>query len=338
MNQEFSIRSVDDCPAWVRSHPRLQPWKQGRLIIQDRLQAWRAEYSPSVHDEALADDSVEVQTTNSRQLHCWVYHWQTAGESVDGEAVAESIEKGIGFKGDGDLGGNPVFDLALAAAMIGRHNKAAARFHDDYFRDSQQHAARVADVFAKEDAMEWWTEFIDELAGYSGQKAKLASFDGRVAVRRWLWIVRWNFLRSLLRKRNRRLAKEDELPEVVEDVRVQETTMDQQEHFLILSDIFRAAYQSLPPDDATVLAMVYSEGLSNLQTAALLGINPGNAARRRQRAERKFRTQLEQQADENKESLASLFERLQSTRTDFASQLFQIIADRTNVDDQEDMQ
>lgn len=323
--QELTIDSVDGCPDWVRNHPVLQPWEEGRLKLESRVHSWRREYSPSVCDTVFADDCDESEMVFRRQLNCWVYHWKTAGEDVDGQLVAESIENGKGYMGGGDLGGNPLFDLVLALAVTRRHSKAAARFQDELFDDAKEHAARLAPVFSREDPLEWWTEFFDELGGFSGRPPKLDRYDGRVGLRRWVPIILWNFLRNLLRKRGRRKAKEGELPEEVRDVNQREIPMEQQEDFATLSAIFRSAYEKLTPEEATLLSLTYDEGLSNLEVAGLLAVNPGTATRRRQRAERRFRDLLLEEAERRSESLETLRDRVAAAGADFACVLFSVL-------------
>jgi RNA polymerase sigma factor (sigma-70 family) len=303
----------------------VQPWTEGRRKIESRLHGWRQEYSPSVHDNALESDGEECQQILKRQLNCWVYHWHTAGEEADGYAVATSIEQGTGFQGNGDLGGNPLFDVCLAVAVTCGHSRAAACFEEQHFQDSKKDAAKLAEVFEKEDAMDWWSGFLVALSGSHGKRAKLESFDGRVGLRRWLKIVRCNYLRNLLRERNRLAAREQALPESLCDRRVAEVPMEQQETLAILTDIFRAAYKQLEPDAAVILAMVYKERLTNLQVASLLGINPGTATRRRQKSEDRFRELLSEQMQARGESLQSLGDLVAGMRADFASLLFEIL-------------
>ena len=103
--------------------------------------------------------------------------------------------------------------------------------------------------------------------------------------------------------------------------------MEQSEDLATLAAVFRAAYRQLAATDASLLAMYYAEGLTNLNVASILGISPGTATRRRQRAEQSLRDLLQQEAENQNESLASLWERLETTRGDFANALFRTLAE-----------
>ncbi len=296
--------------------------------MDKRLHSWRREYSSSVCDQVFAGDCEDSRVLFQRHWECWIHHWQTAGQEVDGETVAESIEKGVGYVGGGDLGGNPLFDLVLALAVTRRHSRAASRFQDEFFEEAKCHARKLAAVFSREDPLEWWTEFFDELGGFSGRPAKLDRYNGRTSLRRWVPIVLWNYLRNLLRKRGRRNAKEGTLPDTVRDAKQEEIPVEEQENFATLSAIFRSAYEQLSSEDASLLSLYYDEGLSNLEVASLLAINPGTATRRRKRAEQRFRELLLQEAEQRNESLQSLQERIASAGVDFASLLFSVVENR----------
>ena len=312
---------------WLLRQPEINSWERACACLAEQLERWLREYSKPLCEQVVAEKHPEYPSYVNRLWRCWGYHWlQAAGKSPDGkirgQEVAERIRAGKGYSRGGRLGGDPLRDVVLAVALGMKENEAAICFQTDYY-DFSRHLAGKQNHRFMHDVDDWWNEFVDFLAGYTQPPGKLERFIGKCALRNWLGTVLWNFLR-------RRPLPEgingDDLPDnptsPADDVA-------QQECLALFTRLVAEAFDKLPKDDRLLLRLLYVDGLQLKQAAAVIGVVPGQASRRRGRAIQRFQQLLsEQVADsEREESYQDCLQYLMEDPRDFAVALCDVLED-----------
>ena len=173
--------------------------------IADIVSEWVVEYSKDVYDVPPVSLAREEEL-QSRVLSCWIWHWETTKRQRDILTVAQSLQKGRGFAGNGKLGGNPLFDCVLAVSLIDQQNAAYLRYQNEYEQFLRGQAGKVNVRFCSKpnDIPEWWTGFYtylvagDEEVHSSG--AAIDSYRGKSGLKNWLGFTLMIYLYQLIRK------------------------------------------------------------------------------------------------------------------------------------------
>lgn len=244
--------------------------------------------------EALAQDAPTVLAKWDALLF---HHEASVGFAKTRREVAESVFQGQGFKGDGNLGGNPFYDVAVTVACVGRQGAAFLAFERAYRQKLtgkalawaskvQGRGVQTLDIDAFQD---WYSDFqtrilTDGLAnGYGGKCGLLnylapilAQFLGRIAVKAF---------------QNQASASLDSDPngkrpaDLIADRRA-EVKFDDSEDAEILRPLTRQAIDAALRRTSDVRRRVLrlrvgdrdSDGLSNKEVARLCGITPQQAS------------------------------------------------------------
>jgi RNA polymerase sigma-70 factor (ECF subfamily) len=107
-----------------------------------------------------------------------------------------------------------------------------------------------------------------------------------VRARMWLFATARNVMLNSRRSLARRSAAVGRL---ADEMRVNIAAMEQDE----ASTEIRAAIESLPEEDAELVRLIYWDGLSSHEAAAVLGINPSTARSRLSKAKQRLRADLD---------------------------------------------
>jgi|GEM_PF-2695849 len=304
---------------WLAQQPRMQPWEEGIVALDELLSQRLHSYDQSYLQRALEKSEAESsQAASPYLLRIWetlAYHWCDAlgrikrkptpkravavRESISCDEVLDWLEAGRGFVGNGDLGGNPLFDVVLAEAMLRQINTAAQFFNEKY----RNVLGQVGSNYAKRknfamltEADAWWTDFYLLLVETTEtRKAKLISFQGRSALEPWCRLVVRNLINDLMRKELRHKTEtlyEEEAGQIEESLssqpRSEQDDEEAQKWLAILAEIM----QSLQNEEVVLLQFL-ARGLPQKEIAATLGIAVGNVTRRKAKVFDKLRKTLE---------------------------------------------
>jgi hypothetical protein len=198
--------------------------------------------------------------------------------------LVSSLQEGRSSANGTALGGDPLRDIVLAAALLTKDSQAIMVFENDYLGYLTGIASRVHPHFGK-NSDEWWNEFLDFLAGYSHSNGKLKTYCGRSALRFWLRVVLWNFLRRRPIPRS--------APEITEHVSPNETDhIELNESITLFADLVRDSLQAMPDRDRLLLSMIYIDNLLKKDIAAVFRVHPGQIGRWESNALQTFRKEL----------------------------------------------
>jgi RNA polymerase sigma factor (sigma-70 family) len=282
--------------AWLSVQPGMNPWQEGCDRLVEQLHGWLAEYVRALGLAVVTAAHPHAAGYLRRLWACWGYHWKIAAAEasggIDGAEVAERLRGGLGWLGDGRLGGDVLRDVVLAEAML-RHDNAAL---DCFEREYRSYAIRIAGTVRPDLAAcpDWWNELLDRLAGVSEPPGKLERFLGRAGLQNWLGTV----VRRFLWDRSRRDPAEGERAEPVEELpapagRGQPAeTLISDECLELFQGLLHGAFGRMQPRERLLLFLHYAEGLSGKEVAAILRIHPGNVSRSKERALEQLRTEL----------------------------------------------
>lgn len=302
--------SFSEPPKWLLAKTEFQPWQTGKSKIWGRVESYYKGAGRKVFDNGPAVISESDRIAN-RLFVCWLYHWETAGIDRNGLEVAKSVESGRGYKGNGQLGGNPFFDLVHARALCDRQNLAAELFQKKYIPYLRQVAKRF-DAAGRFDGEipSWWGPFYMQLTGMESKNAKatLEKFRGYSGLCNWLRIALALFFPRFVQRETVSELVETELEaksedqksdfrggafSSVEDYRTDERTVSEwnrlKEH---LFAAFQKAKKTLSDDQWCRLYYHFGKKLQNQQIARLFGEIGSTTTRRREEALRKFRESL----------------------------------------------
>ena len=297
MNVMDILPILNEERAWLAGQPGMQPWDEGCRHVAAMLTDCLERYSAMVRQRRAAgtDDADDTDDTLYlvRLWQCLGYHWRDAvrASATDGRIaavqVAEQIAAGRGYRGGGRLGGDPLRDVVLAVAMVLNDERAPQVFQDDYRRLAVAVAAQVNRRLA-DDPDPWWNELLDYLGGYTRPEAKLDKFHGRCALQNWLprviarFVCRWRFDGS-----------EEPGPE-----NPPAPPEPPSESLTIFAGIVCQAVAELSADDRLLLTLIFVDGLPNNEAAGILGIHPGTATRRREKAVSQLQASIMQRGKE----------------------------------------
>lgn len=193
-----SLPSCFDAPEEQADIFRLQP-RLSELGVDDQdshiiehIESCLFRYLPDVCEQKIDRKEGRFHRFANRIWKCWFFHWLESNPAEpDGFKVFQTIEQGKSYPLQNDLDGNPIHDVTLAEAMGQSENKAWERFERQHKNDLSE---RVERIEAVED---WWNDFLTYLGGYgvNGRSSqKIAKYEGKVGLRRWLSVVVYNRL------------------------------------------------------------------------------------------------------------------------------------------------
>jgi RNA polymerase sigma factor (sigma-70 family) len=187
----------------------------------------------------------------------------------------------------------------LAEAMSQKEEMACRQFEADYFEFACRQAGKISPRFAFD--TDWWNDLVADLGGYLQPPGKLANFAGRCGLRNWLGTVVKNYVRRrheangiLGRSRPFVTNVPRARPQVFDpdgardvngmDFELPESSIVSDECLRLFRQLIQQAVESLDESARVLLLMLFVEGMSGKEVAAILGIHPGNVARRKEDA------------------------------------------------------
>ncbi len=176
------------------------------------------------------------------------------------------------------LGGDPMRDCVLASSLLSRADGAVEFFQKEYFSYLQGIAFKVHAHFGN-DPDQWWNEFLDHLAGYTRDRGKLLTFQGKCALQYWLRVVVWNFLR-----RRPIYSNGFEFPEEIAMMESNEDDVSRGESLKKFTDLVRKALEALTDKDRLLLSLIYIESMLKKDIAAMFQVHAGQIGRWEERA------------------------------------------------------
>lgn len=215
---------------------------------------------------------------------CWAHHWRTAVERAERRAetwpdpcmVAERIEAGRGFTGNGNLGGNVIRDVVLVSGLLGKDTAAIVRFQDNY-RDTITRQVQAARRPGPEDPDEWWNDLLGALIGL-GCEPRLARFSGKSGLVPWTVTVAMRFLADRAGTRPAPVGLDPHTPDPATDCGTPRQVIAT-DCLNRLTDRIRAGLAALRPRERLALRLSVLDGLQGQEIARLFRIDPGNVSR-----------------------------------------------------------
>jgi RNA polymerase sigma factor (sigma-70 family) len=230
------------------------------------------------------DDEAAALPDSAREMYraclwrTWSYHWEQYVEEhgpIDGAVVAEQIQKGRGFHGQGRLGGNVLEDVILAQALLRMQQKALDRFEERFQKQAMGTARNTVREVA--DSPGFWGDLLEHLGGFSREfAARLNTFSGRCGLANWLPRVVHNFT----------IDQKAQFPSKSLPETLQADDSDALDRLMTadclprIAALFQAAVGRLSPEQKMALRLRYLEGVENRDIARVLGVHPGTASRR----------------------------------------------------------
>ena len=289
MPDEWSADVFKPDREWLEGQQGMTPWKKGCLWLKGQLDGWLNRYSEAVCEKPVTEHEEHYPCFFRRLWTCWSHHWRQAlTKAQDGQAdgleVASQIQSGQGYSGRGRLGGDPLRDVVLAAAIIKKDNRATNHFQSEYSGFLKGLAGKKNPRFLRDTDEwgnpDWWNPFLDHLAGYTKPPGKLKRFYGKCALRNWLPVVLWRFLTP-------RRSPGDADCQPLDDNLPPASSVDdpaRRECVELFAKLVSLAMAELPGQDRLLLSLLYIDGLKQKDAAQVLGVNPGNVTRRKDRA------------------------------------------------------
>ena len=273
---------------WLEKQPGMNPWEEGCRSLDELLGRQVTAYTSEICQTVVTHQHPHWKSYFRRLRWCLLYHWRDAAGKIDGgvaaQEVVERLREGKGYRGGGELGGNPLRDVVLARAMRYHDERAVKLFRSEYFEFCCGMAGRLDPGLAEREEL-WWSDLLDHLMGTLKPPGSLKKFDGRSALRNWLGTVLIRFLRRWQEKEDKCLQIE---PEKFNGKKNEAFAgvVDERElpYHYVIANIVRHAVRSLSNDECLLLYFLYVEELSQVEVAGIFGIHPGNVSRKRQRA------------------------------------------------------
>ena len=256
------------------------------LDFQRKIASLLGVYSLDVCERKVEEAHEHYPFFRDRLCSCVRYHAeQSRGKTDSLDVIIVTLQNGRSPENQGNLGGDPLRDSVLAEAMTLNDSRAVTVFEKDYFVYLKSIAFRVHSVFGN-DPDEWWNEFLDFLAGYSHTKVKLKKYQGKCALKFWLRVVLWNFLR-------RRPLPEGSL-EYPEELPMSENRnkIELHEIVTVFATLVRGSLLTLPERDRLLLSMIYIDQLLKKDIAVLFNVHPGQIGRWEENAINCFRNEM----------------------------------------------
>ena len=210
-------------------------------------------YSLEVCEQKIKETHEHYVIYHENVIVCLRFHAAQSLKNID--EVAQCLQEERSPSNGTSLEGNPLRDCILAVAMLTKENKAIVVFENDYYGYLKGIAYKVHPRLGNAPD-EWWNEFLDFLAGYSHPNGKLKKYQGKSALRFWLRVVLWNFLR--------RRPIPQAAAEIVEDVaetKPDNNDIELNETIALFTGIVRDSLQTMPVRDRLLLSMIYLDNL-----------------------------------------------------------------------------
>lgn len=271
-----------------------------------QIQSWHETDSAVVYDHP-TEPLTEDHLLSLRLLNCLLYHWTEAGDEADCETVVSQLKIGQGLRGGGKLGGNPLFDLIFATAMLEMQNKAALYFEKTHQPDLTKTAGSIDADYRKPYAMaqpDWWNGYYLYLAEPRNDKEPLLQkYLGLSGIKQWFRKTLMFFLRDQNKMKIRR--GKHERPETdltaastVENVSLLDTASDNRREIIpqekmqtIQESIFGAmsrAKSQLNEEEWTRVTLYLVKKEQNQKIARIFGEDGATTSRKRLLAVDKF--------------------------------------------------
>lgn len=256
--------------------------------IDEIVRVYSSEVCERPLNPSAADLNDGFQNYRNCLFDCLRFHAEQSGglESTDINELIRLLREGKSPSDGTAMGGNPLRDCVLAVAMLLKESRAVGVFENDYFVYLKGVAFRVRSNFGSDPA-EWWNEFLDFLAGYTHSNGKLKKYQGKSALKFWLRVVLWNFLR--------RRPIPGGATEFPEDPPMASTEPDElalNESIGVFTDVVRNALLSMAEKDRLLLSMIYIDNLLKKDIAAVFQVHPGQIGRWQETALGNFRSNL----------------------------------------------
>ncbi|MDR0391822.1 MAG: hypothetical protein LBH59_07945 [Planctomycetaceae bacterium] len=256
------------------------------LNIQRNIASLIRVYSAEVCEKEIDESHAHFETYLQFLIVCIRFHAGQSQFELQIDELIQALQNGRSPSMNTCLGGDPLRDCVLAVSLLSKDRKAVVVFEKDYFNYLKSIARRIHATFGN-DADDWWNEFLDFLAGYSRTNGKLEKYQGKSALRPWLRVVLWNFLRR------RPIA--DNTTEIIEDALATKPNTNEielNENITFFANLVRESVQEIPKRDRLLLAMIYIDNLLKKDIAAMFQVHPGQIGRWERAAVDLFRQNL----------------------------------------------
>ncbi len=285
----------EDDRDWLSRQPNMVRWDVGCVFLLERIECLITSFSAEICEKPIVAGHPTYERFAKRIWQCWAYHWRTAIDEsasgqVDGCLVVKSIRRSQGFKGRGNLGGDPLRDVFLAVSVVQKDEGACRLFVEEYESHVTGLVGRQIPL-----AFDWWHDFVDALAGFTRPPGKLERFTGRCALRVWLRTVAWNFARDMKRREARFRTLPEEAHAFPACLNSPEETATSKECVERLRKVIAAALDAMDRESSFLLLMLVEEKFTKKALAQFLGIHPGTLSRRKFKVLQEFRDHLTQQ-------------------------------------------
>jgi len=303
---------------WPGESPEAKEWRSRTGEIETTIRGWVEKYKKTlvIDGTPLPVESCVILIGNA-----WQYFWMDSLEfwrktpNVAGNQrpelndVAKKVRGGIRPTTGKKMGGDPFRDLVLCCACLSGCDSAIRILSCEY-ESVFESAVRGLRYRWLDD---WgWPDVISRLVLTVDRKKEdarglLSKFPGKTSLKAWLGTVFRNLLRDYARERLRRpwersgSANLSMIPAYTHPQVGNFADVPTSVRRLLLSSL-----QNLQQRHVLVIYLFYGRNMSNLAAAKILGIDPGNASRRRNSALRQLVSVLE-------ESLQTAPEWLQET-------------------------
>lgn len=241
-------------------------------------------YSLEVCERKIVDSADGYPSYRDCLDGCLRFH--AGGMPAEIDVLIRQLQEGRSPSDGAAMGGNPLRDCVLAVAMLLNDSQAVGVFEDDYFIYLKGVAYKVRSIFGNDPA-EWWNEFLDFLAGYTHVNGKLKKYQGKSALRFWLRVVLWNFLR--------RRPIPGAASELTEDTPMSTPETDElalNDSIRVFTALVRDSLTAMSEKDRLLLSMIYIDNLLKKDIAGVFQVHPGQIGRWQEAALEHFRKTL----------------------------------------------
>lgn len=308
--------------AWLSKQKGMNSWENAVPRLVEQVMAWNKELR---FESASAEDDGNLAI---KLWDCWCYHWKTAtgdveiparGQAIDGFHVAHSIRAGIGFTGEGHLGGDVVADMSLAFAAV-QGNGNAIRTFEDRFKTRLMKLASQFRIVAR-DLEEWWNDFLSMLV--SGPSPRLAKYAGKCGLEGWLRTVA---RRDLMRKNQGTKVRGESLGPFAMDPRgTVEDEVWTKDCEQLLRRKLAIGLRNLQPSALALLLLRVIDDLTFEQIGKIARIHKGSVKRRLDSVIDQIREALNAHVDD---AVTQCLQQLETNRHSFSDLLSQALRDR----------
>lgn len=245
-------------------------------------------YSLEVCERIIVDSADGYPSYRDCLDGCLRFHAERTPQGLLAEigTLIRPLQEGRSPSDGAAMGGNPLRDCVLAVAMLLNESKAVGVFEDDYSAYLRGVAYKVRSNFGNDPA-EWWDEFLDFLAGYTHVNGKLKKYQGKSALRFWLRVVLWNFLR-----RRPIPGAATELTESTPMAAPETDELALDDSLRVFTKLVRDSLATMRDKDRLLLSMIYIDNLLKKDIAGVFQVHPGQVGRWQEAALDHFRKTL----------------------------------------------